>query len=59
MLPILPCNVSVRNSICDPEKPIVKFACKYLFKTVNTANTSSVLPGKPISDSNVMFLQVN
>ena len=47
---MLPCNVSVCNSVCNPDKPIVKYVRKSIFKSVST---SSVIPGKPISDSNV------
>ena len=47
--PMLPCNVSIRNSVCNPDKPIVKYVRKSIFKS---ASTSSVLPGKPNSDSN-------
>ena len=45
---MLPCNVSVRNSVCNPDKPTVKCVRKYKF-----ISPSSVLPGKPICDSNV------
>ena len=48
--PMLPCNVSVRNSVYNPDKPIVKYVHKSIFKSVST---SSVCRGKPISDSNV------
>ena len=47
---VLLCNVSVRNSVSNPDKPIVKYVCKSIFKSVST---SSVRRGKPISDSNV------
>ena len=50
-LPILPCKVSVRNSLCNPDKPTVKCVRKSIYKFVST---SSVLPGKSI-----MFVQVN
>ena len=48
--PMLSCNVSVRNSVCNPDKATVKCVRKSLFKSVST---SSVRRGKPISDSNV------
>ena len=48
--PMLPCNMSVRNSVCNPDKPIVNYVRKSIFKSVST---SSVRRGKPISDSNV------
>ena len=47
---MLPYNVSIRHSGCNPDKPIVKFVRKSTFKAVST---SSVLPCKPVSDSNV------
>ena len=47
---MLPFNVSVRNPVCNPDKPIVKYVRKSIYKSVSTG---SVLPGKPISDSNV------
>ena len=47
--PKLSYNVSVRNSVCNPDKPIVKFVCKSIFKAVST---SSVLPFKSVSNSN-------
>ena len=43
------CNVSVHNSICFPDKPIVKYVRKSIYKSVST---SSVVPSKHISDSN-------
>ena len=48
--PMLPCNVFVRNPVCNTDKPIVKYVRKFIFKSVSI---SSVLPGKPIRDSNV------
>ena len=48
--PMLSCNVSVRNSVCNLDKATVKCVRKSLFKSVST---SSVRRGKPISDSNV------
>ena len=47
---MLPCNVSVRNSVCNPDKPTIKCVRKSIYKFVST---SSVLPGKPIRDSSV------
>ena len=49
-LSILPGNVSVRNSVCNTDKHIVKCVRKCIFKSVST---SSLLPGKHISDCNV------
>ena len=40
--PMLPCNVSALNSICNPDKPTVKCVRKSIYKFVST---SSVLPG--------------
>ena len=54
--PMLPCNVSVRHSVCNPGKPIVKYVRKSVFKS---ASTSSVHRGKPISDSNVRLCSSN
>ena len=48
--PMLPCNVSVRNSVYNPDKSTVKYVCKSIYKSVNTC---SFLPGKPIHNSNV------
>ena len=48
--PMLSCNVSVRNSVCNPDKSTVKYVRKSIHKSVSTY---SVLPGKPIRDSNV------
>ena len=48
--PMLRCNVSVRNSVCNLDKPIVKYVRKPIFRSVST---SSVRRGKPISDINV------
>ena len=45
--PMLHFNVSVRNSVSNPDKSIVKFVCKSIFKTVST---SSFPPGKSISN---------
>ena len=45
---MLPCNVPVCNSVCNPDKPIVKYVRKSIFKSVST---SSIRQGKPISDS--------
>ena len=47
---MLPCNVSVRNSVCNPDKPTVKYVRKSIYKS---ASTSSIRPGKSIRDSNV------
>ena len=47
---MLPCNVSVRNPVCNTDKPIVKYVRKFIFESVSIR---SVLPGKPIRDSNV------
>ena len=54
--PMLPCNMSVRNSVGNLDKPIVKYVRKSIFKSVGT---SSALPGKPISDSNVRSSKLN
>ena len=43
-------NVSVCSSICKPDNPFKKCVSKFVFKPVST---SSVLPGKPISISDV------
>ena len=48
--PMLPCNVSALNSICNPDKPTVKCVRKSIYKFVST---SSVLQGKLIHYSNV------
>ena len=48
--PMLPCNVSVCNSVCNPDKPTVKCVRISIYKFVST---TSVLPGKPIHDSNI------
>ena len=45
--PMLPINVSVCNSVNNPDKPIVKFVCKSILKTVST---SSFPPGKSIDN---------
>ena len=47
---MLPCNISLRNSVCNPDKPIVKYVRKSIFKSISA---SSVRRGKPIGDSNV------
>ena len=47
--PMLPCNVSVHNFVCDSDMPTVKHVHKSIHKFVST---SSVLPGKPIHVSN-------
>ena len=49
--PILPFNVPLHNSVCNPDKPIVKYVHKSISKFVST---SSVLLGKPITDGNVL-----
>ena len=48
--PMLPCNMSVRKTVCNPDKPTVKCVHKSIYKFVCT---SSVLQGKLIRDSNV------
>ena len=48
--PMLPCNVSVRNSFGNPDKPTVKCIRKSLYEFFST---SYVLPVKPSRDSNV------
>lgn len=48
--PMLSFNVSVCNSVFGPDKPIVKYVHKSIYKSVST---SSLLPGKHISDCNV------
>ena len=62
---MLPCHVTVRNFVCNPDKTTVKYIHKSIYKSVST---SSILPGKLIHDSNVRssnslvlvpFLQVN
>ena len=52
---MLLCNVSVRNSVGNPDKPTVKCVHKSIFKFFST---SSVLPGKPIHDSNVRSIKL-
>ena len=47
---MLPCKLSVRNSACNPDKSTVRYVRKYIYKSVSTC---SVLPGKPIRNSNV------
>ena len=49
-LPMLPCNMSVRKTVCNPDKTTVKCVRKSIY---NFVSTSSVLPGKPIHDCNV------
>ena len=48
--PMLSCKVSVRNSVCNTDKPTVKYIRKSIYKSVGT---SSGLPGKLICDINV------
>ena len=48
--PMLPCNVSFRNSVCNPDNPTLKYIHKSIYKS---ASTSSIIPGKLICDSNV------
>ena len=48
--PMLPCNKFVRKTVCNPNKLTVKCVRKSIYKFVST---SSVVPGKPIRDSNV------
>ena len=48
--PMLPCNVSVRNSVCNLDRTTVRYVRKSIYKSVSTC---SVLPGKPIRNSNV------
>ena len=45
---MLPCNVSVRNSIFNLDKNTVNCVCKSIYKFVSNF---SVLPGKLICDS--------
>ena len=47
---MLPCNVSFRNSVCNPDNPTLKYVRKSIYKS---ASTSSILPSKLICDSNV------
>ena len=47
---MLPCSVSVWNSVCSPDKSTIKYVCKSVYKSVSTC---FVLPGEPICDSNV------
>ena len=47
---MLPCNMSVRKTVCNLDKPTVKCVLKSIY---NFVSTTSVLPGKPIRDSNV------
>ena len=47
--PMLPCNVSVRNSVCNLDKT-VNYVCKSIYKFVSNF---SVLTGKLICDSSV------
>ena len=49
---MLPCNVSVHNSVCNSDKPIVKFFRRSFLK-LKVVSASSVLPGKPINDNHV------
>ena len=48
--PMLPCNMSVRKTVCNPDKPTVKCVRKSIY---NFVSTNSVFPGKPIRGSNV------
>ena len=52
--PMLLCNMSVRKTVCNPDKPTVKCIRKSIY---NFVSTSSVLPGNPFMI--VMFFQVN
>ena len=53
--PVLPYNVSARNSVSNPDKPIVNPVLKSIFKAFST---SYVCPGKLI-DVKILFIQVN
>ena len=48
--PMVSCNMSIRNSICNPDKPIVKYVRKPFLKSFCT---SSAIPAQPFSDTNV------
>ena len=47
---MLPCNMFDRKTVCNPDKLTVKCVRKSIYKFVSI---SSVVPGKPIRDSNV------
>ena len=53
---MLPCNVSVGNSICNPDKPTVKYVRKTICDSNNRSsklvNGSYVCPGKSVHGSN-------
>ena len=51
---MLPCNMPVRKTVCNPDKPIVKCGGKSIY---NFVSTNSVLPANPFVI--VMFVQVN
>ena len=51
---MLSCNMSIRNSVCNPDKPIVNYVRKPFLKSFCT---SSVLPALPLRI--VMFVQEN
>ena len=57
---MLPCNVSVRNSICNCYKPTVKYVCESIGDSnVNSSKliyASSIRPSKPMV---VMFTWVD
>ena len=46
---MLPGNMSLRKTVCNPDKPTIKCVRKTIYKFVST---SSALPGKPIRYSN-------
>ena len=50
--PMLSCNMSIRNSVCNCDKPIVKYVCKGFLKSFCT---SSAIPAQPLVI--VMFVQ--
>ena len=54
--PMLPCNVSVGNSICNPDKPTVKYVRKSICdsndRSSKLVNASYVCPSKLVHGSN-------
>ena len=53
---MLPCNVSVGNSICNPDKLTVKYVRKSICgsndRSNKLVNASYVCPSKPVHGSN-------
>ena len=57
---MLPCNVSVRNSICNCYKPTVKYVCKSIGDSnVNSSKLIYASPSCPSKPMVVMFTWVD